>query len=586
MGEESQDRLRHLFPQVHTLAPPIRTRLSALLASPGSMPAVLAEELRDLPLPTEDRGRRELRAVIEKGLGREALAALRTLPLSDVVPPINSCQGGPTAGSCPARTIELLAREKATTWADLSARTLGEIARWPGMGPQTLAGLVGAALDAAMPASTGETGHDGTAAPGPESDASALALLLHHDTATGGDLRRAIETHAAGVGPADVRGAAMRLLVAADRAGSPRLALLDRVWHAAGDHTYRALFAHRALRLDRRPAAKDLGAALGLQTNRIGPTQAHAERRARRAATPDLDPLVSDLRARLGPACHLRAVDDALTDLGLPPRTDPRSALLVWLAGPYRRVGGREGWIATDPATLIADTRRLLREDGGVRQLDHVTADLDAAGVAAHDVAAWLAAQPAVVVDGLVVAPSRNPADVAERLLSATGRAMSARELAALLPQPHSATGLGTRLCRDRRFVRVDRDHFELTEWGSKAFTEPKPAPRPPTELFPRTGRSQLRVEVDAAVLRGASEPVPLHVVEALGLPCGGRRTFTTRFGPVALTHKATQPIRGSMRPVALAAGAAEGDSLLLEFDAATGDASVELVLASSSAAS
>jgi hypothetical protein len=87
-------------------------------------------------------------------------------------------------------------------------------------------------------------------------------------------------------------------------------------------------------------------------------------------------------------------------------------------------------------------------------------------------------------------------------------------------------------------------------------------------------------------VLRGASEPVPLHVVEALGLPCGGRRTFTTRFGPVALSHKATQPIRGSMRPVALAAGATEGDALLLEFDAATGDASVELVLASSSAAS
>jgi len=173
---------------------------------------------------------------------------------------------------------------------------------------------------------------------------------------------------------------------------------------------------------------------------------------------------------------------------------------------------------------------------------------------------------------------------VAERLLSASGRAMAATELVAAAKAPVTAEALDTRLRRDARFVRVDEHRFELAEWGSTPFTEPG-AP-PPAQLFPAAGRSQLRIEVDAAVLRGAGDPVPLAVVEALGVPCGGRRTFATRFGPVALSHAATKATRGSVRPVALAAGACVGDALVLDFDAATGDASVELLLASSSAAS
>lgn len=126
---------------------------------------------------------------------------------------------------------------------------------------------------------------------------------------------------------------------------------------------------------------------------------------------------------------------------------------------------------------------------------------------------------------------------------------------------------------------------------GQRGLTEP---PAPPTaELLPggqrdgaSPGRARLRIEVDAAVLRGASDPVPQAVVLALGVPSGGRRTFPTRFGPVALVHTTAQPTRGSVRPVVLAAGARTGDALVLEFDATAGDASVELVLASSSVAS
>ena len=589
MGDDLQRRLRHVFPRVDVLAVQLRIQLSELLSVPGRAPAILAEEIVDLPLPAGDGARQALRLLIEKGLVPSALAQLRTLRLADVVPLIGARRDGPLNAGCSARLRELLAREEATTWDQLGARTVGDIARWRGMGPLLLAGLVGAAMDAAMATGSAPAEAADKATHEQEPDVAALALLLRHDKASGGELRRALEAQASGDGPADVRAAATRLLAAADQAGDPNLALLDQIWKAAGSHRDRAVLAHRALRLEARPSAKELAAALALSESRINRVLARAEERARHAADgagSALGPLVGNLGARLGAACRLTAVDDALAMLGLPSRSDPRACLLVWLAGPYVPVKDHAGWLATDPATLLADTGRLLHDDGGVRQLDHVAADLEDAGVAAHDVEAWLGAQAVAVVDGLVVALSGSPADVAERLLSAAGRALAATELAAIVG---SAAAIDQRLRRDRRFVEVERDRFELAEWGGVAFAAvaaAAPAPAPPAELFPRTGRSQLRVEVDGDVLRGASEPVPLAVVEALGLSCGSRRTFTTRFGPVVLSHTATQATRGSVRPVALALGATAGDVLLLEFDAATGVASVEFLVAASSAAS
>lgn len=598
MEDGSQARLDQLFPRLDVLAAPVRLQLSGLLATPTSVPAVLALEIAGLPLPSPSAHdlRRALRAVIEKGLGPEALAALRPLRLSDVVPPISICEGGPAATGCPVRLRELLRRQGPTTWAELGALTLAEMATWTNVGPSTLAGLVGAAVEAAS--GPGSAGAPDGPVPAPEPEPAALARLLRHEKAGGGGggaaLRRALEAHAEGDGPAKVRAAAASLLAAADRAADPHLAPLDRVWEAAGDHRDRGVLFHRALRLERRLSAKELAQALGLSDNRVFQIQTRAEQRARACAGGEkaLETLAVDLRGLLGSVCRLAAVDDALAALGLPARVDPRAALLVWLAGPYLPVAGQAGWVAKDPATVLADTRRLLHEDGGVRRLDQVAADLEAAGIAAHDVGDWLAWQPAVVVDGLAVPVSGTTADVAERLLSATGRAMTAAELASAAgnPNPEAAATLDGRLRGDGRFLRVDRDHFEPAEWGGEAFTEPPPPA--PAELFPGAGRgrapagrSQLRIEVDAAVLRGTGEPVPLAVVEALGVPCGGRRTFTTRFGPVALSRAAAQASRGSIRPVALAVGARAGDALVLEFDATTGGASVELVPAPSSAA-
>jgi len=589
MDDELQDRLRHLFPRVDVLTAPIRLQLSELLATPGTMPALTADEVADLPLPAAVEPRQGLRLAIEKDLTADALAELHTLPFADVIPLIQGCAGGPRTDGGPVRLCELLKRMGPTTWTELGPLTLGEMAGWHGMGPGTLTGLIGVAVGAALANATSPAIEPGEGArTSNEPGSAALGLLLRHDTTSGGGLRRALEAHASSDGPADVRAAAAQLLAAADRGGHPRLELLDRIWQMTGDHRDRTILFHRALRLDRPLSSKELAATLGLSENRVSQIHARAARRARDAATaalPALGPLVGNLGARLGLTGRLCAIDEALAVLGLPQRDDPRSALLIWLAGPYLPVKGHAGWFAAEPATLLADTRRLLQDDGGVRQRDHVAADLCAAGLAAQDVEGWLAEQQGVVVvDGLMVALSGSPADVAERLLSATGRAMTATDLAEIAPQSHAATVIDQRLRRDPRFVQVDRERFELAEWGGEAWTEP-PTPTP-TELFPRSGRSQLRVEVDTDVLRGATDPVPFSVVEALGLPCGGRRTFTTRFGPVALNHRATEPIRGSIRPIALAMGATEGDVLLLEFDAATGDASVELVVAASSAAS
>lgn len=580
MDDGSPARLEQLFPRLGVLAGPVRLQLSELLATPTSAPAVLTPEIAALPVPrpVSDDVSRAVRSVIEKSLGAEALAALQPLRLDEVVPPIRTCQGGPLTGKVPVRLRELLRRQGTTTWAELASLTVGEMGMWATMGRQTLAALVGAAVEAAL--RSGDAGPEPAGEPGP----GALALLLRHERAGGGGgLRGALTKLARADGPAEVRSAAAQLLAAADREIDPRLALLDQVWQATGDHRNRGIFVHRALRLDGRTPTKELAQALGVSDCRISEIQTGVGQRVRQVAGPTLGTLAADLRDTLGDVCRIEAIDDALAAMGLPTHADPRLGLLVWLAGPYLPVNGHGGWVATEPATVLAETKRLLREDGGVRQADHVAADLRAAGFAPADVGVWLRRQPVTAVGGLVVDLSGSSADVAERLLSATGRALTAAELVAAARMPCTADALDTRLRRDARFVRTDQHHFEPAEWGSAPFTDPTTPPS--AQLFPPAGRSQLRIEVDAAVLRGAGDPVPLAVVEALGVPCGGRRTFTTRFGPVALSHAPAKASRGSVRPVALAAGARAGDALVLDFDAATGDASVALVLASSSAA-
>ena len=181
------------------------------------------------------------------------------------------------------------------------------------------------------------------------------------------------------------------------------------------------------------------------------------------------------------------------------------------MAGPYRPVDGHPDWVAVDPAELVAETRRMLHEDGGVRLAEHVAKELRTLGMADDHVAAWLGDQPVRIADGLVVAMTGTPADVAERALHARGRPMSMRRaggLAAGRTRGRRDAVVGS----DRRFVVGDDDALALAEWAD--------TPTGGLELHDRPAGT-LHVTVDDAVLAGASGPVPRTIARALGLRPG-----------------------------------------------------------------
>jgi hypothetical protein len=85
-----------------------------------------------------------------------------------------------------------------------------------------------------------------------------------------------------------------------------------------------------------------------------------------------------------------------------------------------------------------------------------------------------------------------------------------------------------------------------------------------------------LTVEIDAALLRGSSSAVPDALVRALGIGLGQRRTFASRYGPLTISNDGPEPARSPLRPLALGAGAALGDSLAIGLGA-DGDVVVEV---------
>lgn len=558
-----------------------RLRLASSLLVAGRPPALLPADLATLPLPSGSDERADVCRAIEGGLDRRVLAQLAEARLADLVPPLAGLGGAP-CDSCPARLHAVLERQGVTTWRALGGLTLGEVAGWSGVGGTTVAAVIGMALAATIDglAVGANAAGNRSAAPVP-AVGDDFAVLAEHERDTGGSaLRLAVEGFAKSEYSPAVRAAAERLLTEALTPPTDLpLITLDRLLEGAGDTRDRGVFEYRTLRLGDQATLAELASALELSQERIRQLRARAEGRVRAAfaaaataasasAASTLTQAVTTVAERLGVAAPVAAVEELLTSLHLPPLPDSRSLLVLWRAGPYRPVPERPGWLATEPATLVAETTRLLHEDGGVREAEHVAKELEAFGVAPEYTEAWLAGQPARMLEGLLVATSGAPLDVAERALSAAGRAMTVEELSAWarMPGDRANGDLRARLRRDRRFTRVDTDAFELAEWDGD-----------PYEDGLGGGRVWLRVEVDADVLAGACGGVPVDLVQDLGLHKGARRTFATRYGPVALSSDGG-PSRGSLRPVVLAAGAAVGDSVLLGFHPDDGDAIVEVV--------
>ncbi|MGI8758593.1 MAG: hypothetical protein ACR2K0_04735 [Acidimicrobiales bacterium] len=599
MGGTPQPRLGEVFSGWDGLGVAARRSLAGLLMVPGRPPPLLAGELAAVALPRRADELHSLGAVVEDGLGPEALVPLAGWRFDEVVPAIRGREADIASARWPARLRNLLERNQVSTWAELGELTMADIQSWTDAGPVTLVKLVRRAIDAGV-AHLVETspgwseepaGADDVAlVPGHErttGTAADVALLLGHERTIGTDqLHRSLAQFTGDSHPEAVRAAATRLLAPPVERPGTCLEALTRVLVAAGDERDRLVFERLTLAPHGPVTGAEVRAALEISVERVRQIRMRAEDRARSFASDLPGPLhqeVEALAGRLGAAAPLAAVDESLASSGLPALPDSRSLLALWLAGPYRGVGGHPGWIATDPAELRAETRRMLGEDGGVRLADQVAKELDVLGLAPELVEHWLAEQPVRRVADVLVDTSGPPADVAERVLSALGRSMTVEELAGWAgggPHDAGASALWPVLSRDHRFVRVSADAFELTEWGSARYDELPSlfGPSAPAEALDGPACSWLPVEVDGALLAGRNGSVPESLVSRLGMRVGGQRTFASRYGPVTLSYDSGGPTRSPLRHVALASGAAIGDKILIGFPSGPGDALVERV--------
>lgn len=615
-----QPPLAALITRCDVLSLDARLRLAALLGAPGHPLAFRPGELATRFLPLAPDARAAVGRAVVDGLGPEALARMAPCRLDLLFPAIGGRAGGVAAHRVPARLLAVLEREGAASWAALGSRTIGEVSGWHGVGPAAAATLIESVVEAALafladgaasalggPASddgaSGQPARSMAALRGAGDEDGDLALLLGYEQrcpGQGGGLRSAILRLAGPTLPAPVRAAAQRLLAGqgpTDRQPT-LLAAAERALGAAGDVRDRVVFEQGSLLLDHRLAPARLGADLAISAERVRQLRSRVEARVRAAlgAGPaELREAVAAVAAEIGSALPRPSVDDVLERRGLPALPDPRSLFVLWAAGPYRPVVGSPAWLATDPDGLRTGTAGLLSEDGGVRPVKHLLQEIERLGVLPDVAAGWLAEQPVRVHEGLAVLTTGAPADVAERALSATGQAMTSDELSWWTSTPGDGAGssapiaaLRDVLRRDRRFVEVSRDRFELAEWGAQPYHDVVPDGADHSEAG-AWGRASdgwwwLRVHVGSDVLRGAAGPVPEGLVDSLGVRPGARRSFSTRYGPVMLTHAASGPARGSLRPVALATGAAAGDVLVLRFSPSDGAASVELVGAAAAA--
>lgn len=474
-------------------------------------------------------------------------------------------------------------------WSDLAGQRVQRLLALPAVGARAGVELLGWCFDC----SAGALVEAWCADP----RAGDLGVVLRHEQAMGRQpVLQALLEHATGDVPTAAGEAAGRLLTALAPAAVHVEAALRAVREAAGDERHRMAFDLLSLPRGARPAAGELAERLGVTSARVRQLREVAEARVRDALStspPWLGWLVASLSARLGRVATEEQTRSVLSRLGA--AGEPVADVALWLAGPYREVPGRPGWLATDARPLVAATSACLDGDGGVRRLTDVAAELADVGVRADQLEGWLAASGAVVVHDVAVRVVGSLADAVERLLDAHGSARSTAEIGAELARGGRAVETGTlaALGRHHRFRTVAAGRLALTTWtdhatGATASGNPGGPPtvpghparssrRQPTEPgADHRSRVCLTVPVDADVLRGCEGAVPVALVDGLHMSPRTRRTFSSRYGPVGLSYDVPQPRRGSVRAVALAAGATVGDLLVLGFGPA-GDVAVEV---------
>jgi hypothetical protein len=568
-GAVSVLTLADAFTGTAALGPAGRARLALVLG--GRRAAIEQTSLGDI---LDRRHRRRLRdAVVAAADEDGVLQGVADARLADLAPGAALVPDGQIgAHECHLRLFNLLADQQVRRWSTLLGLRVGDVRAWAQADDHATAEVIGLAFDRSL-AGLASASHDAARA----GAAVDLAVLLDHEQhAPSQPLLDALAELSGDGHPDNVRRAAARL-VRTVRHTSGHQEALSGILAAAGDPRDLEIFELRTLRLRRRPTLEEVARRVGLSAERVRQIRVRAEGRVRAAALAapeDTRALIAAIRGWLGTVVPVEVADDLARRLGAGSAHTRIGGLLLWLAGPYQPVPGRDGWLAHDPAVMVARTAEWLAEDGGVRPAQEVRDELAVEGVRAEHHDAWVAACGGVAVDDMVVHGAGGVATVAERTLFATGRGLTPDEIAALVVGPDRADDLRVVLERDRRFVRVSADVYELAEWRSAAAPASPASPGATTAAGPSLdGRWWLRVPVDAGVL-GGNLPLSDELLGVASVRPDHRRTFTSRYGPVTIIDEGPSPGLGPLRHVALACGAQPGDELWLGFGPA-GDVSI-----------
>ncbi len=436
---------------------------------------------------TEPKRRQQLRGYFESALGlgwdRQSLnqRALREIfPPARLVP--DGCLG---PRSLDQRARARLGRAGYERWSELLGITVAQLLAVPDLGPAGSVTILGACLERSL---------IGLGATVEDNDASDLAVLLWHERRRPEQpvLEALLESavSAATSPPLASPGAtaeylgdhyqiaatARRILASAAPWALVHAGAICQLISGISDDLDRSIFVRTELACEASRSLVELAAELGITSTRVAQRRERAAAQVREelaAAPAPLGWLVRRVGCSLGRVTPRRTADDELALHGLGPAasngaSSEAAALVLWLAGPFEPVARCPGWIGVRPNEVVARTKEVLSEDGGVVSLVALSGELRALGVNDGAVTSWLEACGAVVVDDDVAVLLSGPlVDVLERLLDAHGRALRADECHELLGRAgrRVAQGEVERALRARRFRRAAKDAHELSSW-------------------------------------------------------------------------------------------------------------------------
>lgn len=227
-----------------------------------------------------------------------------------------------------------------------------------------------------------------------------------------------------------------------------------------------------------RPTLDQLGAQYNVTRERIRQIETQAKK-AIELATATLGSSVlaraaARLALTLGDFATIDELDGALKSLDpsgsarLPERSDRRQLLLL-LAGPYHETNG---WLVRRRADSVLESTVHEALDNGPISLDEAFAVMTSAGVPEAYCGSWLERIPRIrAIHGHVVRWDGTLADKAAIVLSVANEPMSLQAIFDAIGENKSIRSLGNNLPSDERFMRRDRDHWGLREWGGEEYT-------------------------------------------------------------------------------------------------------------------